>query len=340
MKHVRTIFLAALLGSNAAAASASPVVVTASNTASNRLLVYDTGGNLIQAVATQGQGGVGGNGGGVAAVGSTVAVVNYGSSTVSIFTRGSNGFALVQTVPTQSAPVSVAFGKDHLYVLGTLTVESHRIGRDGLDPVADGVMGLLRADGSSGQVGVLANELLISEKSGAIETVDLHAGAVAGTAVGVELPAGVNDTPLGLTTRGANGYVTIAHSDAVGLVKNGDLRDLVFTGSNFPGGPGLQAPCWLALAGPYLFSSDSPSHAITRFVVSGSRVIIDAPVAASTSGAPVDIAAEDGLLAVVESNGGGQAHLTQFSVDADGTLTPTATTSIASAANGVAIVTE
>jgi hypothetical protein len=67
-------------------------------------------------------------------------------------------------------------------------------------------------------------------------------------------------------------------------------------------------------------------------------VIIDAPVAASTTGAPVDIAGEDGLLAVLESNSAGQAHLTQFSVDADGTLTPSVTTAIASAANGVAIV--
>ena len=338
MKSVRTVFLAALLGTHAAAALASPVIVTASNTSSNQLLVYDTGGTLIQSVATQGQGGVGGNGGGVVAAGSTVAIVNYQSWTVSIFTRGTNGFALAQTVPTQSAPVSLAFGKDHLYVLGALTVESHRIAGDVVDPVADGVSGLLRADGSAGQVGVLANQLLISEKSGAIETVDLHAGAVDGTPAGVELPPGINDTPLGLTTRGANGYVTIAHSDAVGLVKNGALRDLVVTGSNFPSGPGLQAPCWLALTGPYLFSSDSPSHAITRFVVSGSKVIVDAPVAASTVGAPVDIAAEDGLLAVVESNGGGQAHLTQFSVDADGTLTPSVTTAIASAANGVAIV--
>src|SRR5690349_1255077 len=101
MKRARIVLLAALLGSTGAAAVASPVVVTASNALSNQLLVYDTGGHLIQSVSTQGHGGVGGNGGGVAAVGSTVAVVNYGSSTVSIFTRGTNGFALAQTVPTQ-----------------------------------------------------------------------------------------------------------------------------------------------------------------------------------------------------------------------------------------------
>jgi hypothetical protein len=274
----------------------------------------------------------------VAAVGPIVAVVNFGSWTVSLFTRAGNTFSLTQTFPTQSAPVSVAFGKEHLYVLGTLTVESHRLEGGAVAAVADGAIPLLRADGSAGQVGVLANQLLISEKSGAVELVDLRAGAVAGTPVEIPLPAG-SDTPLGLTTRGANGYVTIAHSDQVGLVKNGSLIDLVPTGSNFPTGPGIQAPCWLALTGPYLFSSDTPSHAITRFVVSGRRVIIDAPIAAATAGAPADIAAEDHLLAVVESSGAGQAHLTQFAIDADGTLTPTASAAIASAANGVAIVT-
>jgi hypothetical protein len=339
MTHVWSIGFAALLGLSAGTATAAPLVVTASNTGANRLLVYNTAGTLLQSLPTLGQGGVGGNAGGVMAMGSTVAVVNFGSWTVSVFTRNGNAFALTETFSTQSAPVSVAFGKDHLYILGTLTVESHRLQTGAVDPSADGAISLLRADGSSGQVGVLANQLLISEKSGAIEVADLRAGALVGPAVEVPLPAG-SDTPLGLTTRGANGYVTIAHSDEVGLVKNGALIDLVATGTNFPTGPGIQAPCWLALTGPYLFSSDSPSHAITRFVVSGHNIIIDSLVAAHTGGAPVDIAVEDGLLAVVESNSSAQSHLTQFSVDEDGNLTQTATTAITSAANGVAIVTD
>jgi hypothetical protein len=338
MKHAWTVALTALMGIHAATLAAAPLVVTASNAPANQLLVYDTAGDLVQSIPTFGQGGVGGNGGGVAAAGSMVGVVNFGSWTVSIFTRTTQGFSLAQTFSTQSAPVSLAFGKDHLYVLGALTVESHRLRRDAVDPSADGVATLLRADSSAGQVGVLANQLLISEKSGAVEVVDLHGGAVTGAAIGVPLPAGHDDTPLGLITRGGNGYVTIAHSDEVGLVKHGTLIDVVATGSNFPNGPGIQAPCWLALTGPYLFSSDTPSHAITRFVVSGHNVIIDAPIAATTSGAPADIAADGGLLAVIESDGAAQAHLAQFTIDEDGTLTPTVTTAIGSAANGVAIV--
>src|SRR5262249_42263750 len=155
-----------------------------------------------------------------------------------------------------------------------------------------------------------------SEKSGAIEVVDLAGGVVAGAATAVQIPAN-SDTPFGLVTRGANGYVTIAHSDEISLIKNGELVALAATGSGFPSGPGQQAPCWIALAGPYLFTSNSPSHSISRLIATGQNVVLDAPIAAHTTGAPIDIAADGGLLAVVESNGQGQSHLTQFTIDDD-----------------------
>ena len=132
------------------------------------------------------------------------------------------GFDFRQGVTTVSSPVSVAFGKDHLYILGTTTVESHRIDGAGIDAVADGVITLLRADGSAAQVGVVGDQLVISEKSGAIEVADVRGGAVVGPAVAVSIPAD-SDTPFGLVTRGSNGYVTIAHSDEISLIKNGQL---------------------------------------------------------------------------------------------------------------------
>ncbi|HET7217081.1 MAG TPA: hypothetical protein VFJ02_03500, partial [Vicinamibacterales bacterium] len=132
--------------------------------------------------------------------------------------------------------------------------------------------------------------------------------------------------------------VTIAHSDQIGVVKNGQLLSLTATGSDFPDGPGQQAPCWIALTGPYLFTSNSPSHTLSRLVAGGQSILLDVPVAAHTGGAPIDITADGDLLAVVESNGGGVSHLTQFSIDASGNLTQTVSTAIASAANGIAIV--
>ena len=196
---------------------------------------------------------------------------------------------------------------------------------------------LLRADGSAAQVGVVGDQLLVTEKSGAVETIGLSGGVVTGPAVAVEIPAG-SDTPLGLVTRGANGYITIAHSDQIGLVKNGQLLALTATGSGFPTGPGQQAPCWLALVGPYLFSSNSPSHTISRLIATGNSILIDVPEAAHTGGAPTDIAATADLLAVIEANGAGQSHLTQFAFADNGGLTMTATSAIAAAANGVVIL--
>jgi hypothetical protein len=313
------------------------VVVTASNSDANQLLVYDKGGALIQAVATQGQGGVGNNAGGIAAKEGTIAVVNFGSQSVSLLDRGPNGFVVRQQVPVVSPPVSVAFGKDHLYVLGTTTVESHTVRDSIVDVSPDGVIVLLRADGSAAQVGVVGDQLVMSEKSGAIEVADLREGAVVGPAVAVQIPAD-SDTPFGLVTRGGNGYVTIAHSDEISLIKNGQLVALAATGSGFPNGPGQQAPCWVTLVGPYLFTSNSPSHTISRLVATGHNIVLEAPVVAHTSGSPIDIAADGSLLALVEDNGNGQAHLTQFRIDDDGDLVQVATTAIGSAANGVAIV--
>jgi hypothetical protein len=340
MKKLCVLATIALLAGATAMAKADvgrTLVVTSSNTSANDLLVYDTAGSLVQTVATGGQGGVGGNAGGIATQKSTVAVVNFGSQSVSIFIRQGSGFGLTEIVTAASSPVSVAFGKDHLYILGTTTVESHRLSGSTVDPGADGVVALARGDGSAAQVGVVGDQLVISEKSGAIEVADLRGGPVVGPAVLVQIPAG-SDTPFGLVTRGENGYVTIAHSDEISLIKNGQLVALTAIGSSFPTGPGQQAPCWITLIGSYLFTSNSPSHSISRLVATGENIVLDEPVAARTGGAPTDIAAARQQLAVLESDANGQAHLTQFTIGDDGSLVQIATTAIASPANGVGII--
>jgi hypothetical protein len=337
LKKVAGVTAAALLtaGVLAAAEPQGAVIVTSSNTADNRLLVYDTAGTLVQEVPTFGQGGASGNAGGIATSNGTVAVANFGSQTVSLFSRGEGGFELRQTIPANSQPVSVAFGKTHLYVLGTTTVESHRLGPDGVEAPADGTAGLLIADGSAAQVGVAGDELIVTEKSGAIERVQLREGAVFGTPVAVALSDGQSNTPFGLTTRGSNAYVTFAGSDTVGVVKND--RQTAFAATGIPGGTGQHAPCWIAVVGPYLFTTNSPSHSVSRLIAGGANILLDDPVAAQTTGAPIDVAAEGDLLALVET-GGGASLLTQFRIDEDGNLTRTVSTPIASVANGIAIV--
>jgi hypothetical protein len=307
------------------------LVVTASNAANNQLLVYNSGGKLIQTVSTQGQGGATGNAGGIQANGNLVAVVNFGSQNVSIFERRNNGFQMKQSVPTASSPVSVAFAAGHLYILGTTKVESHRMYGSNINSNPDGLVTLLKADGSSAQVGVVQDQLIITEKSNTIETVNLLPdGAVSGVPTLVQnIPANVN-APFGLVTRGNNAYVTIAHADEISLVRNGKV--LTVTGS------GTQhAPCWLALAGPFLFSSNSPSMTISRYAVYGQKIVQDAAVAAQLNGSPADIASGQGLVAVIDGNGP-LSHLSVFSVDQDGNLTLQSAAAINGAANGVAVV--
>jgi hypothetical protein len=316
----------------AVAADQNALVVTASNATQNQLLVYTTGGKLIETVSTQGKGGVSGNAGGIEAKGSLVAVVNFGSQNVAMFEREGDGLNFKSLVPAASSPVSVAFGADHLYILGTTKVESHRMWGSDVSSSPDGVATLLLADGSAAQVGVVQNQLIITEKTNMIEAVDLLSdGAVSGVPTKVQnIPANVN-TPFGLVTRGNDAYVTIAHANEISLVRNGTV--LTVTGS------GTQsAPCWLTLAGPFLFSSNSPSSSVSRYAVYGQKIVQDAAVAASLSGNPTDIASGAGLVAVIDGNGLA-SHLSIFGVDEDGNLALLqAADTMNTGANGVAIV--
>jgi len=317
-----------------AATDPDALVVTASNATTNQLMVYNSSGSLIQTVATQGKGGVSGNAGGIEAQGNMVAVVNFGSQNVSLFERTGNSFRMAQLVPAASSPVSVAFGNNHLYILGTTKVESHfmfGLFGDNVSSNPDGVVSLLKADGSAAQVGVVTGQLVITEKgstTGTIETVDLLPdGAVTGVATMVtNIPADPL-APFGLATRGNDAYITIAHSNEITLVRNRAV--LTVTGS------GTQnAPCWLTLEGPFLFSSNSPSMSISRYAVYGQKIVQDAAVAASLNGDPTDIDTAGGLLAVIDGGG----HLSIFSVDEDGDLTLIKADTISTASNGVAVV--
>ncbi len=316
------------------AASGQPLVLAASNTGTNALMVFSSTGALLRQIPTQGQGGVSGNAHGIAATREHVAVVNFGSSNVSIFGRDDGGryFRLEHVVPTVGAPVSVAFGGDHLYVLTTTHVESFRISPFGTSAVADGQAQLLHGDATAAQVGVLNHELILTEKSNAIESVGLSGdGAVSGAArLVADIPANVN-APFGLATRGDEAYVTIAHADEISLVR--DDKVLAVTGS------GTQhAPCWVTLAGPFLFSANSPSQSVSRYAVYGQKIVQDAAVVARFIGNPTDIAYRDGLAAVVDA-AGAASRVSVFKVDQDGNFALQGVATLAgTATNGVAIV--
>ena len=336
MKKVRFFGALILLTGAAAALSAATdqgaLVVTASNATNNQLLVYDSGGQLVQTIDTQGKGGVSGNAGGIKAKGAMVAVVNFGSQNVSIFERRGNRLQMRDLIPAASGPVSVAFGGNHLYILGTTKVESHRIyGGSYISSTPDGMVTLLKADASAAQVGVLPNQLIIAEKSNVIETVGLMPdGSVGGMpALVSNIPSNV-DTPFGLVTRGNNAYVTIAHADEVSLVRNGKVLAVTGSGSE-------HAPCWATLVGPFLYTTNSPSKSVSRFAVYGQKIVQDLAVAAQFQGSPTDIDSGGGLVAVIDS-AGMLTRLSVYDVDEDGNLTQRGIATINAITNGVAVV--
>jgi hypothetical protein len=312
----------------------SDLVVTSSNTASNKLLVYNTRGVLVEQSETGGTGGVAGNAGGIAQNHRLLAVVNFGSGNVSIFRKldGAAPLQRMKIVPAITNPVSVAFGRDHLYILTATHIESHLIDRYGVEPTADGAAQLVIADGSAAQVGVLDGELVVTEKSNAIETVHLtDQGAITGqTRLVANIPANVN-APFGLATRGRDAYVTIAHANEISLVR--DDAVLTVTGS------GTQmAPCWVALDGSFLFSANSPSHSVSRYSVYNRKIVQDAAVVASFNGNPTDITYRDNLAAVVDGNGS-TSHVSIFHVDGDGNFDLKSSVTLNNGTtNGIAIV--
>lgn len=319
---------------NAYGHSDNPVVVTMSNTGNNMLLVYGTDGTPQHALPTGGQGGVSGNAGGVTANGDDVAVVNYNSGSVSVFDRDdrSGRFHLKQILSVTGNPVSVAFSSTHLYVLTTTHVESHARTPFGIRYNADGIAGLLLADGSAAQVGVLNDQLIISEKNNVIESVPLWGnGAVTGSAtLTMHIPSNVN-APFGMATRGNNAYVTIAHADEVALVRNNDVLTVTPSVTQ-------HAPCWATLDGPFLFTANSPSKSVSRYAVYGQKIVQDAAVTATFSGAPTDIDASGNVAAVIDADGT-NSHVSIFNVDEDGNLALTGKATISgTATNGVAIV--
>lgn len=338
MKTIRLAgILVPLLGLTTSVHAANPFVVTASNATANELLVYNSAGQLLQSLSTRGAGGATGNAGGVQSSDGVVAVVNFGSQSVSIFRALNNGLFLSQVVPTVANPVSVAFGDNHLYILGAKKIESHAILATLVSPIPDGVSSLLVGDGSAAQVGVLTNQLIATEKSNVIETFNLLSnGAVSGSATLVSgIPSDANEAvsanePFGLATRGDNAYVTIAHDNEIALVRNDAIINHTIGTQN--------APCWARLMGPFLYTSNTASQTLSRYAVYGQKIMLDAPIVATFTGNPTDNTSGEGLVAAIDSSNG-NSHLSIFTSDEDGNLKSSGVVSVPNAViNGVAVV--
>jgi len=323
------------------------LAVTMSNDPmSNQIKVYDVGTRiLLQTLSSHGRGGVGGNARGVKQYnGEIFAVVNNGSNTVALYRRDGNGLKFDKLVTTTSAPVSVDFGNDHMYLAGATTVDSFVLRRNNIEGM-DGTTTLELAGGgppttgSTAQVGVISERsLLVTLKTdpdpGTVDIVPLYDGAVTGAVpTAVSAPAGTL-TPFGFSVyRDGTAVITLAHSSQDGLFRNGAFTSVI--------GAGQAAPCWMTKAGKYLFTANTGSRTISRLIGTGNNVFVDSSVATSiaTGGAPSDIDANKGVLGVID-HGAGRSHLSLFTYNrfGDPTASGAAINIGVPNANGVAIL--
>jgi hypothetical protein len=313
---------------------------------SNAIKVYDARTHaLIQTLSTRGKGGVGGNARGVKQYkGELFAAVNFGSNSVAVFRRVGGRLAFDRLVMTSSAPVSIDFGNDHMYVAGATTIDSfvirgnHVAWMDGTTALRV-VDGGLPPDGSTAQVGVINDrQALVTLKTdpdpGTVDIVSLDDGAVMGIAPEpLSAPLGTL-TPFGFSVYGdGTAVITLAHSNQDGLFRDGAFTAVMPAGQ--------AAPCWTTRVGKYVFTANTGSRTISRLIGTGTNIFVDSAVAAmiTAGGAPSDIDAEGGILGVLD-RGAGQSHVSLFTYNRFGELMPKGTpiTIGVATANGVAIM--
>jgi hypothetical protein len=350
VKTLATLPLICAAAASAAGAeaqtTAAPLFLTATNSTPNYLAIIDSRTKQTTYVPTGGQGGVsaGSNAGGVAVSGKIAAVINFGSSTVTIFQRRGDTMQPVQSIATSSQPVSVAFGSGHLVVLGLTTAQSFPVYGNTVEAQADGQISLLLGDKSAGQIVTYDGGVAYTEKTGSVAEVTLSTDGMPGlgtTNQAVILPpAPNNNTPLGLIGRGANIYLTIAHSDLEALVVNGQIVSTAVGPTPYLNQAGsiIHAPCWNALSGQFLYSADSPGKQLLRYLVSDTNIFYDKPGAALLSGAPTDLAIDGSLLGVIDGGNGTTSNASLFSIDSEGELSLLFAVKILGAINGAAII--
>jgi hypothetical protein len=322
------------------------VVTMTNDPIENQIKVYDADTHtLLQTLSTHGKGGVGGNARGVREYADAlVAVVNNGSGTVALFRRNGDTLRFDRLVTTTSAPVSLDFGNDHLYVAGATTVDSFALNGNTVE-FLDGTAALELVEGgvppvgSTAQVGAINDrQLIVTLKTdpdpGTVDLVALHEGRVAGTAPSVVSAPQGTLAPFGFAVYDdGTALITLAHSNQDGLFRDGSFTSVVAVGQ--------VASCWATRVGKYVFTANTGSGSVSRLIGTGNHVFVDSQVAASiaTGGAPSDIDAAAGVLGVID-HVAGQSHLSLFKYNQFGELTAAGspiTIGVADA-NGVAIV--
>ncbi|MDQ1466333.1 MAG: hypothetical protein QOH10_748 [Actinomycetota bacterium] len=273
--------------------------------------------------------------------------VNAGSNTLSVFSVRGDRLARRQVLGSNGPfPVSVDVHDDLVYVLNAErggSVQGYRIFHDRLSPISRSrrKLGLdptatPQFTNTPGQVAFSpdGSQLIVTTKANGSD-VDvfgvglsgrLSAHPVVNSEPGVVPFAVTFDTARNLVVSeaGTNALATFK------LHRNGTITQLDAVGT------GQSATCWIAAVNGQFYASNAGSANVSRFEEGkhGALTLVDAT---GTDGGTVDAAASvDGHSLYVQTGAGGIVD--EFHVNADGSLTPIGSVTVANAVGGEGIV--
>lgn len=310
------------------------------NGADNFVLWYDAAGNLLQRISTHGFGGASGNANGafISPDGQRLVAVNTLSNSVTVYHIADDGsLAFLQLIPTDSKPVSVAFGDDKLFVVGESQLEAFpRYGYGystthastaTIPPLSGPAQVGYATDGVVSKVGVsLKGDDAVP--SGAFVLYDLSGGLLTGTSTAVALPVGDNKTPFGFYAphdKSGSFLLSLAHANKNTLVVQGVVKDTK---------PSTEAAnCWVTCTEPsplskqmwqrgiqcWTANTGATATSITALHTLGQSIVIDhEPAVKLTNGKPIDIHASSNWLVARVS--GAKNYLNVYAVSDTGSL--------------------
>jgi 6-phosphogluconolactonase (cycloisomerase 2 family) len=257
--------------------------------------------------------------------------VNAGSDTISAFAVNGLQLSLRQVIASGgSFPTSLAVRGDLLYALnagGDGAVRGFRIAGEKLHAIngSTRTLGLGNANppfflDSPGQVGFTpdGHQLIVTTKSHG--TIDVFGVLPDGRlAAGVENPS-ASAVPFAFDFD-ADGQLAVISAGASALTSYDVAPDGVLTRVSGPVADTQQAGCWIAgVPGGFFYIGNTASASLSTFHVD--HGVVSLQVAATpTAGGPIDLAVPSNG-AFVYSETGGAGTIDEFSVGANGALTP------------------
>jgi 6-phosphogluconolactonase (cycloisomerase 2 family) len=322
------------------------VFVQTNEPTGNKIDVFDRGADgrlsLAGAYATGGLGGIASPGAesdhlasqgslALTATGKTLIAVNAGSDTVTSFRVHGDRLQLRSVVASGGQfPNSVGTHGRLVYVLnagGTGIVQGFRIRGGRLVPIAGSARSLGLGNGdppnfltAPGQVGFTpdGSKLIVTTKASG-STIDVFQvesdGTLSATPVAnpsaTPVPFAFTFGPLGRLVSGEAGASSVT---TYAIQPGGTLTDPKSQSD------GQAALCWILGVRGYDFVSNTGSNNVSSFRIdpSGQPVLV-APVAASTSPGPIDLASSGDFLYVQTGTTG---TIDEFAVQSDGSLVP------------------